>query len=363
MFKYIAKNTLQFFLGVLFVLVFVVFMGQFSRLFTYAMKYGADMLWVMSVAVYLMPDILALSIPISFQIAILMTLTSMSQSGEVMALRAAGFSFKEIAKPIFVIAAVLCGTMLYLNGWLSPQGRHYVEESKEDIATRITKVAIEPRTFVDVGDWDIFAENVDKKANILYQVYLTRKNDNTALSTKINSSEGRIKLDKAGINLSLSKGQLQRLDSLESRKIITAEFDECFVFIPLSQKSGEKRNYKSSELTTPEIIGHIISGDISPELLADYRPEPAYRLSMALAPLIFFFLSCPVAFVTNKKAGRTSAMVFSIVFIFAYFGFITIGNIVGEKVHFFPVSCFAPLLPVIAGAVVSYYLWRKKLSD
>lgn len=183
-FRYITKNLLTFFIGVLFIFVFVVFMAQFSKIFTYAMTYGADMLWVLSTMVYMLPDILVLSVPMAFQIAILMTLTSMSQTGEIMALRAAGFSFIEIARPILIIAVVLSGMMIYLNGWLSPQGRHKVEEAKKDIASKISKVNIEPKTFIDMGDWDMFAEDVNKKQKTLSQVHLSRKNDETALSTK-----------------------------------------------------------------------------------------------------------------------------------------------------------------------------------
>jgi lipopolysaccharide export system permease protein len=253
--------------------------------------------------------------------------------------------------------------MFYLNGWLSPQGRHYVEDSKEDIATRITKVNIEPKTFIDMGDWDIFAEGVNKETNTLTQVYLTRKNDKTALSTKVNAASGAAKVEKEGINLTLNKGQMQRLDSLETRKIITAEFDTYYVFIPLSRGNPQNRAVKSSELTTPQILRRLYDAGLSEDLRDEYRSEPAYRLSMALAPLILFFLSCPVAFVTDKKAGRTSAMIFNIVFIFCYFGLITTGNMIAKKVSVELINYTAPLLPVIAGAICSYYLWRKKLSN
>lgn len=327
------------------------------------MTYGADMLWVLSTMAYMMPDILALSVPMAFQIAILMTLTSMSQSGEIMALRAAGFSFKEIARPIFIVAVCLVFVMLALNSWLSPLGRAKVEESKEDIASKISKVNVEPKTFINLGDWDFFTEDVDKKHKTLSQVHLSRKNDDTALSTRINAATGKIAVGKAGVSLDLFNGQMQRVDSVESRKIITAEFDKYNLFIPLTFKAASKRTPKASELTTLQLIKRLRLGQDDPKRLADYRPEPVFRLSMALAPIIFFFLSCPVAFVTNKKAGRASAMIFSILFIFGYFGLITVGGNIGEKVPFWLISYTAPLLPVVVGLIVSKYLWRKRLSN
>lgn len=362
-FRYISKNLLVFFLGVLFVFVFVVFMGQFSKIFTYAMTFGADMLWVFNTMLYMLPDILVLSIPMAFQIAILMTLTNMSQTGEIMALRAAGLSFKEISRPIFITAVLVSGLMFFLTGYLSPSGRHSVEKAKEDIASKISKVNIEPKTFINIGDWDLFAEGVNKKQKTLTQVHLARKNDKTALSTKVNAAEGKIHIGSSGIELNLYKGQMQRVDSLETRKIVTAEFDRYSIFIPLTQKPEKQRNIKASELTTPQIIKELQDNSLPHKLLVEYRPEPIMRIALSLAPIIFFFLSCPVAFVTDKKAGRAGAMIFSIVFIFSYLGLLTVGGNIGQKTSLVWLAYGAPLLPVIVGGISSFYLWRKRLSN
>lgn len=340
-------------------------MGQFSQIFTYAMNYGADIFWVFSTMIYLIPDILVLSTPMAFQIAILMTLTSMSQTGEIMALRAAGFSFMEIAKPILAFAVLLVFIMAALNGWLSPLGRHHVEQSKDDIASKISKVNIEPKTFINLGDWDLFAEGFDKKNKIIYQVHLSRKNDDSAFSTKVNASSGKIDVDGEGISLILFKGQMQRVDSLESRRIITSEFEKYEVFIPLTQKDDGKRRVKAEELTTPQLIAAIKKGPefVSEREWSEYRPAISYRIAMALCPIIFFILSCPVAFVTDKKAGRSAAMIYSLVFIFAYFGLMTVGNSIAEKVNYALIIYTAPFLPVVCGLCVGIYFWRKRLSD
>lgn len=354
---------LQFFFGVLFIFVFVVFMGQFSRIFTYAASYGADMLWVSATAVYLLPDILVLSIPMAVQVSIVMTLSSMSQSGEIMALRAAGFSFREITKPLFVIALFLCFLMFWMTGWVSPLGRRHLEEAKDDISSRITKVNIEPKTFINLGDWDIFAESVDKTRKILSSVHLSRKNDNAALSTKINAAAGKIDTGRNGINITLQNGQMQRHDLHNPHRIITAEFGEYKVFIPLAKKTAPAGSFKARELTSPQIVGAIKGGKLSDKDAASYRPAIAYRVSMTLSVIVLFFLSCPTAFAANKKAGRSAAMVYSIIFIFSYFGLLTVGEIMAKKFIFAPLAYGGPLLPVIIGAILSFYLWRRQLLN
>ncbi len=362
-FRYTFKNILVFFTGVLFVLVFVVFMGQFTKIFTYAMNYGADMLWVMHTMLYLLPDILVLSIPIAIQISILMVLTNMSQQGEIIALRAAGFSFFEIAKPLFVFSLILTFILIYFSGWLSPQGRHKVEVAKEDVASKISRINIKPKTFLDIGDWDLFAENVDDKGRILEQVHLSKKNDDSALSTKINASFGMVNTNSQAITLVLNKGQMQRLDAQDPRKIITAQFMVYKISIPLVQQSSGDRRLKSSELTTPQLIEALKDKNLSAKKRADYQPEIMFRLALSLSPLIFFLLSCPFSFVITKKAGRAGAMVASLGFIFGYFGLLYLGSSLGEKITN-PILAFnIPLLPVAVGLIAGIYLWRKKLSN
>lgn len=362
-FRYIFKNILVFFTGVLFVLVFVVFMGQFTKIFTYAMNYGADMLWVMETMLYLLPDILVLSIPIAIQISILMVLTNMSQMGEIIALRSAGFSFIQIAKPLFVFSLFLTMVLFYFTGWLSPQGRHKAEAAKEDIASKISRINIKPKTFLDIGDWDLFAEQVDNKGKTLEQVHLSRKNDNSALSTKINALKGKISFNTQAITLLLTQGQLQRLDAKDPRKIVTAQFDSYKIAIPLVQQSQTKRRLKSSELTTPQIIEALKDKNLDAYSHAEYRPEILFRVSLALSPLIFFLLSCPFSFVITKKAGRAGAMVASLAFIFGYFGLLYLGASFGEKITYTPLAFSIPLMPVVVGLGAGLYLWRKKLSN
>lgn len=358
--KYISKNFLTMFVGILFVLVFVIFMVQFSRIFSYAMQYGANIFWVMGMTVYLLPDILVLGFPISFQIALLMTLTNLSKTGEILALRAAGLSFKEITKPIFYIAVFITLLMIFLNGFLSPIALRNLEDQKDEISSNISKISLEPRTFVDLGDWELYAEEADAKRRNFTQIYLTRKNDDSALNTKINAYKGKIITENSGIKIFLTKGQMQRLEEQEENKIITAEFDKLDIFISLAPKNT-KRQLKPLEQTTPQILEAIYKNNIK-EDFNEYQSQPGTRLSWAFAPLIFFFLTCPVAFIKGKSANRAAAMACSILFIAGYFGLLTVLRDMSEKLTNIPAALLLPLATPIVGFIIGKILWDKRLK-
>ena len=359
--KYILKNFLTMFIGILFVLVFVIFMVQFSRVFSYAMQYGANIFWVMGMTVYLLPDILVLGLPISFQIGLLMTLTNLSKTGEIIALRAAGLSFKEITKPIFYVSIFITLVMISLNGFFSPIALKNLERQKEEISSKISKISIEPRTFINLGDWELYTEEADAKRRNFTQIYLTKKNDNTALNTKINASKGKIETEGSNIKIFLTKGQMQRLEDEENNKIITAEFDKLNIFIPLIQKN-DNRELRPIEQTTPQLLQAIYTGTANKAYLNEYQSQPGMRLAWAFAPLIFFFLTCPVSFIKGKNTNKAGAMAWSVVFIAGYFGLLTVLRDMSEKLTVVPIALILPLLVPLLGFIIGKILWVKRLK-
>lgn len=70
--------------------------------------------------VYTLPDILHLVVPIGILLASLFTIGRMDTSHELTAIRAAGRSMRRITLPLFVISAMVSGTMLYFDGWVVP---------------------------------------------------------------------------------------------------------------------------------------------------------------------------------------------------------------------------------------------------
>lgn len=69
---------------------------------------------------YSLPDILHLVVPIAVLLASLFTIGRMDTSHELTAVRAAGRSMRRFALPLFVLAVLISGGMLYFDGWIVP---------------------------------------------------------------------------------------------------------------------------------------------------------------------------------------------------------------------------------------------------
>ncbi|MDR0291707.1 MAG: LptF/LptG family permease [Elusimicrobium sp.] len=356
--KYMLTNLLTFFAGALFVLVFIFFMMHFIKLFNLALTHGADVGWVFLTVLKLLPDIFSLCAPMAFQLAVLMSLGAMSENGEVLAMRAAGFSFGEITKPLFFFAGFLCVVIFIFSNWITPKNTRAFFDERNNMRGRINKILLEPKTFIEIGSWSLYADSIDRKTNHMTQVHLVSKDDKSALSSKINALSGDVNLTRDYLSLKLFDGQMQRVPADNPSQIIAANFKQYRVTFPLVVKS--QRDSRVEEFTTPQLLSKIYSGNMETAARAEYKTEAATRTVMALSPFILVLLSCPLVFSLNKKAGKAWGMLWSIIIIFSFYMLLMAGVSIGKKYEIF--AFFAPFLPVAGGLLAANYLWKTRLK-
>ncbi len=356
--RYIAKSLLTLFAGVLGILTFVIFMNHFIRVMNMAMTYGTSWTWVASSLLNLVPDVFCLSAPMAFQIAILLTLTGMSEQGELIALRAAGFSFKEIVRPLAGCAIVLAVILVIMSNWVTPHSYQKVLNLRTEARSKITKVNLEPKTFLNLGEWELYVEDLDPKTGEAKQIQLLRKNDAGAQSTTVNAARGRVLLNESSIGLQLHDGQMRRLDGKDPSSFIAANFDDYTMHISLFR--NQQRRLRVGEMTTTKLLRRLKKMPLDKATRNEYRTEISMRNVMALSPLILLFVSCPIGFSLGKRTNKGWGMLFSVVIIFSFYLLMTLGISLGKKygVLAYP----APWLPVLVGIGAGYYLWKKRLN-
>lgn len=356
--RYIAKSLLTFFAGVVGILTFVIFMNHFIKVLDMAMTYGTGLGWIVSSLLNILPDVFCLSAPMAFQIAVLLTLTNMSEQGELIALRAAGFSFKEIVRPLLVCAIALSVILVIMGNWLTPRSYKKFINRREEAYSKITKVTLEPKTFIDLGDWDLYLEDLDNKTNTAQLIHLIRKNDTGALSTKVNASSGKIVLSDTAIGLQLKDGQMQRVSDKDASSIIAANFDDYTMSISLTKEHSRK--LRIGEMTTTKLLRRLRNDPLDEKTANEFRTGISMRNVLALSPLILLFVSCPIGFSLGKRTNKGWGMLLSVVIIFSFYLLMTLGLSLGKKYAW--ISYPGPWLPMVVGAVAGYYLWKKRLN-
>ena len=356
--KYIAKNLITLFTGILGILAFVIFMNHFIRIMNMAMNFGTSWGWVASSLLNLVPDVFCLSAPMAFQIAILLTLTTMSEHGELIALRAAGFSFKEIVRPLAACAILLSILLVFLSNWVTPRSYQRILNLRTEARSKITKVNLEPKTMLNLGEWQLYLEDLDPATNEAHRIQLIKVNDRGALSTQENDSRGKVTLTDTAIGLQLHDGQMQRLDSKDQSSFIAANFDNYTMHISLFK--NQTRRLRVGEMTTSKLLRRLHNAPLDKATRNEYRTEISMRNVMALSPIILLIVSCPIGFSLGKRTNKGWGMLFSVIIIFSFYLLMTLGISLGKKIGWLAYP--APWLPMLVGIFVGRYLWKKRLT-
>lgn len=359
--RYLSSILLPYLLLAVGVFSAIIFMNQFVRIFNTAIMIGASIGWVFYSLATFLPAVMMMSIPMAFQLSVLLTLSGMSESGELLALRAAGFSPSQIVGPFLWISVALCLLLNWVNHSMAPANLRRFYESKFTLSQKITNIKVEPKTFVNLGEWRLYAETVDNSDGRMKGVHLFRYSKDSPggddWSMRISAPDGRYMLNPGkGISLVLQNGDLQRLDPKDTSKAILARFQQYKVFMPFSSKAPGARTYALPELSTWQVIAGVRKGDLPPQRVAEYKVEVAYRFVLAFSPLVFFWVSCPLGLAMARR-NKAWGFVLSICILFSYYGVLAVGMGLGKKM--FALSWYLPFIPLPLGFIAGAVLWRR----
>lgn len=356
--RYLFRQYLPILLLCLAICMGILLMQQFLRIFNLAVLKGISPLWILTCFARLFPYLLSLAFPISFLVALLLTLGQLSESGEILALRSSGFSFVEILWPYFSMAVLFSAALFFINHKASPEGFHSFRNKYETALTQVSRLDLESGTFTEVGDWKLFARSVERGAR-LTGVYLVKLRG-ARRGMRVDAPEGRVRIEAdRGFWLELYKGMIEMPDP-DPDRFISASFDIYRVFVPLVTGNATVRDLDLPEMTTANIRASLRSGELDESHRMERLTEIAVRSVGAMTPFVFFWLGCPLGLSLEKHA-RTTGFAIALGVLFLYYGLLAMGIGLGRR-HL-AMSSVAPWIPVTAGLAAGAYLWRWKLRN
>lgn len=336
----------------------VLLMNHFLRLLNVAVLKGISPLWIVSCFARLLPSFASLAVPMAFLVALLLVLGMLSESGEVTALRSSGFSFRDILWPFGALAIAFSALLFYVNHKASPDGFHSFKKSYEGALRQVSAVDLEPRTFVQLGDWKLFAQSADSGTGRLGGVYLVRYRGKDS-GLRVEAPEGRMSIDKGrGLTLRLERGTLQ-LPAREPAWLVTASFDEYRLFMPFAAAVPADRRLDIQELSTRRLRERLLDSALDLEHRKEYVTEAAVRSAAAASPFVLFWLACPLGLRLDKRA-KTRGFALSLLVLFFYYGLLALGISLGRRN--LDLAPWAPWLPNVAGLLAASRLWTRGLS-
>ncbi len=331
---YLLKHFSSLFASLFFTLFFITSVVFFIKIASITAIIKISFYELGLLYIYLLPNILIYTLPITFFIALCISLFNLSKENETIVLFTLGYMPKKIAR-LFIIVSAILSLLLIVNILVLIPTAKQLNANFLDYKRAEAKFNIKATEFGQkFSDWLVYIDKSDKKDSysgvVMYQEETTKNTEKI-----ITSKSADIKNDNGILKLELASG---KAFEISSKKIEQVNFEKMYL------KSEPKDRVSSVQ----DIISYW--------KLALKDKKRAYDLSffllIALFPLatVLFGISIGIVTYRYERGGIYIPMVAVI------FGYLAPGIILVQYGHLIAVG-FVFFSTIIG----SYLYYRKKI--
>jgi len=320
---------------------------------------GATTFTIFKILLYLLPDLLAFTIPMATLMGVLAGMSRMSTDSEIVALRTMGVSNFRILKPIIMFSVITWIVSSVLIMYIAPESNYQFQKLKTRIMLSRAMSNIKPRTFNrEFPTYVLYFNDIDNRTNEWKDVFLysrrDRKRDNIILA-----ETGRViqDKDKRKSYFALKNATLHSFEKKNPGKnYFTTSHINSSEEIP--ELMNIKQARQSQQLIFPDLIKKMEENPDNILLAREYHRK--FALPFACLALGFLALSLGIS---TKKGGKVSGFIISLGIIFIYYTTITtFQNLVVKKIVSPFLGMWAPNIFLLASGIIFYFYSSKEKS-
>jgi lipopolysaccharide export system permease protein len=206
----------------LFGLATITFLMMIDNLFRYVDMFvskGVPFTVATKVLILSLGFTLALSVPMSVLIAVLMSVGQLAGDNEITAMKASGISLFAILRPLLLGATIIAVGLTAFNHYIYPESNHTLVNLLHDIRRSRPMLEIRAQVFTDLSDgMTIHVATKDDRTGDVTDVSLIEKEKPGELGPRVTTAKtGRITSDRAtgAITLELFDGEIHELPDPE----------------------------------------------------------------------------------------------------------------------------------------------------
>ena len=378
--RYVFKEVaVPFGIGLV-VYTFVLLINQILLLSNLFVSKGASLDVIFKIFIYLMPDFLSFTIPMSTLMGVLAGISRMSADSEITAFKTMGISNLRLYRPIFFFSILMWLISSFLIMFVAPRTNYELKKLQTNIGLSQVIKTIKPRTFyTNFPGYVIYFEDIDRNTDEWKNVFLYFREG---------GQKDKIILAKSGLIIQDGKeieekdknnNLIKRKDAFFSLKNATIysfnrenpEKDNSIVFYSyfnkhISNRSGGFRVNKGSEqLILPELIKKITDLENDPKSknkfnLIKYKTAYHNKFSLPIACIAFGILGLALG-VSTSKGGKISGFIISLAIIFIYHIILIVGkNMIENKLISVITGMWTPVLFLFFVGITLFILSLKE---
>lgn len=200
--QFIIKSFVGPFFAILMVVIFILLMQFLWLYIDELVGKGLSMKVILEFLGWGCATLLPLSLPLATLLASMMTLGTLGEHNELLAIKAAGISLQRVLMPLGVICIGICIGAYFISNNLIPTAYNKIYTLRDDIGKTKEEIRIPTGTFYNgIDGYILRVENRDKETGTMYEVMVynhTKNKGNVSLTIA----------DSALLNMSKNKNYL-----------------------------------------------------------------------------------------------------------------------------------------------------------
>lgn len=246
--RFILRSFVGPFIAILLVVIFILMMQFLWLYIDELVGKGLSLGVILEFLGWGCATLLPLALPLATLLASMMTLGTLGENNELLAIKAAGISLQRILVPLAIVCFIVSIGAFFISNNLIPIAYNKIYTLRDDISKTKEEIKIPTRTFYNGIDGYVLRINSrDDETGIMHGVMVynhTKNKGNTSLILA-NSAEMKISKDKSyltfvmydGTNYDETNEKKYRDTTLQIQKI---DFAKQEILIPLENYSFQK---------------------------------------------------------------------------------------------------------------------------
>ena len=324
---------------------------------------GVPALIVLRAMATLLPSALALTIPMSLLLGLLVAFGRLSADREFVAMQACGVSVLQLLRPVGVLSVLCWGATSYVLVVAVPDANQRFREITFGVVAARSEGQVRPRTFFeDFPDLVIYVRDVPVSGAGWTDVFMADSRPGQPAATYL-ARQGRVVIDRdqRTLEMVLEDGFRHTADASGTYEVF--RFDELSLRVnpeTVFPRQGPLLGAREMSIAQLRVRAAELEREgINPD---SELFEIQKKFSIPVACLVFGLIGLALG-VSNRRGGRLASFVIGIGIIFAYYVLLWLGQ---SLVRGYVVSpWFAAWMPNIAlgGLGALLFVWRDRAGD
>ena len=319
--RYVIRSVIPPLLMALLVFTFMLILPFLMELAEPLISKGAPASTVASLMLTLVPQALAVTIPMALLVGLLVGLGRLSSDREWVALQACGVGIGRLVRPVLLLGVLATGLTFYVYVWAVPDANQAAREIRYNVVAQLVEGEIKPRVFFDhFPNRVLLVRDVPAGGGLWRDVFLADSTDPHNPVVYL-ADTGHMVLDRARrtVELVLEDGTQHTSKADAPQEYSVARFRELVLSLdpesvfPRSGPAKGDREMSIAELQA--LIATLKQQGISTH---NAVMEIQKKFSIPVACLVFAVLGAVLG-LTNRRDAKFASFVQGIGVIYVYY--------------------------------------------